>query len=105
MRCRLQSCGSLLLVIALFLPAWGGHTQCRVEDRGVQRYEKPAYDLLPRCGGKCNVTYEGRLLHVWADPARDGGIHRVAGSAARRSNRSGWAATTRASPLWPRCPM
>jgi HEAT repeat protein len=63
---QFQSCGSVLLVIALLSPAFAGQTQCRVEDRGMHADEKPAYDLLVRCGGKCNVTYEGRLLHVWA---------------------------------------
>ena len=64
---RLQSSLSLLLVTALFSPAFAGQIQCRVEDRGVHADEKPAYDLLVRCGGKCNVTLEGRLLHVWAE--------------------------------------
>ncbi|MEI8371960.1 MAG: HEAT repeat domain-containing protein [Planctomycetota bacterium] len=63
---QLQSCGSALLVIALLSPAFAGQTQCRVEDRGVHADEKPAYDLLVRCGGKCNMTHEGRLLHISA---------------------------------------
>lgn len=67
MRRKWIVCGSSVLVVALISPVFAGQPQCRVEDRGVHADEKPAYDLLLRCGGKCNVTFEGRLLNVWAE--------------------------------------
>ena len=57
---------SFLLILMLGSFAAGGQMQCSVKDRGVHAEEKAAYDLLTRYGGTCNVTYDGRLLHVWA---------------------------------------
>ncbi len=64
---KLQWCVGVCVVFAFCWATWGGEPQCRVEDVGVYADEKPAYELLVGCGGRCNVTREGRLLHIWAD--------------------------------------
>ncbi len=59
-------CASLLFILLIGSSAPAGQTQCRVEDRGVHADEKAVYELLTRCGGTCNVNYDGHLLNVFA---------------------------------------